>query len=731
MLGVFLAAPIGVLAESLASGVTTNGNVYQYFIFTCEQKECLTQILQALQNNTLATNSTIVVTDSPQDSNETEAILTAENSNSDISDNNDVGQSIIEENQEIISTQANENLPNEEILPIDATDSENSNNANVDNLDSESILTYPIDTIKISEIYPCPKTGEKEWLEIYNASDKSIDLTNWKVLENGGKETVLAGNLNVGEYLLIEKSSLNNDGDSLTLLDPAGKLIDAISYGAFSNELNHLSEAPKSGESVILSGENYFVSQQPTPGAANFLLTTIVETETKIETETETVENADVQVKAVPVAENETQVVVSALESAAKNDIDSQESAVDNFSNSIKINEIFPAPSNGEQEWLEIFNYGESQVNLKNWTLDDQEGGSSPYVIADNLFIEPQGFVIFEQADTKLSFNNSGDEARLFDPNKNLLSSTIFSKAPSDQSWQYQNSTWGFSKTPTKGLPNEPAVLPAISNKNSYNFVSTAEVVFSPKKIDSQKSTAKAVKVATVKATQKSKIYFQPIELADFSKQKKGENVQINAPLLVEPNVFSAKSAYLDGVELYFGKDFNLLWQKGEVYSWRGQVSDTTAGKRLLLREVSDLKQVVDVEPKKILAKDFSMDLKNNLVQVQGKFLDKLNGEYYFVDNNVEFVVKLNKNISEAKFETNSEYKISGFLFFKNNKFSVNPRDLDDLSVLNTPSQEKPVNFAINEPLKKNYWSLVAVFVLPMVLVAVFYFYKLKWLSKN
>ncbi len=105
----------------------------------------------------------------------------------------------------------------------------------------------------LTEIFPDPSPPlglpNTEFLEIYNRSDKAIDLEGWK-LDNGTTTgTLPAYALLAGEYVILTKSSdvsffvdfgevtspstwpsLVNSGDNLTLVSNQGVLIDKVDY---------------------------------------------------------------------------------------------------------------------------------------------------------------------------------------------------------------------------------------------------------------------------------------------------------------------------------------------------------------------------------------------------------------------------------------------------------------------------------------------------------------------
>lgn len=94
------------------------------------------------------------------------------------------------------------------------------------------------DQIEITEIMPNPKgSDDMEWIELYNASDKTVNLGNWQLddSENRSKPYIFDNiKIEPREFLVIEreksKIALNNDQDEVRLLDFQGNLIDKVFY---------------------------------------------------------------------------------------------------------------------------------------------------------------------------------------------------------------------------------------------------------------------------------------------------------------------------------------------------------------------------------------------------------------------------------------------------------------------------------------------------------------------
>lgn len=135
------------------------------------------------------------------------------------------------------------------------------------------------------------------------------------------------------------------------------------------------------------------------------------------------------------------------------------------LSNSVIITEIMPNPEGTDtgNEWIEITNLGKDPVNLGNWQLDDEEGGSKPYPLSDAMTIEPGQAIVIPSSDSKISLGNTQESARLFDPVGELVSEQAYEGAPSGESFARltienqdgdQIEEWSWTKEPTPGEPN-------------------------------------------------------------------------------------------------------------------------------------------------------------------------------------------------------------------------------------------------------------------------------------
>jgi len=117
---------------------------------------------------------------------------------------------------------------------------------------SAAINFYPIVVNEIAWAGTGTSTAADEWLELYNKTDKTIDLSGWSVVEATGTTTTivnLKNNIGPGSYYLIERgddntisdisanltgswgaSGLSNSGEKIRLVDGAGYVVDDMNF---------------------------------------------------------------------------------------------------------------------------------------------------------------------------------------------------------------------------------------------------------------------------------------------------------------------------------------------------------------------------------------------------------------------------------------------------------------------------------------------------------------------
>ena len=279
----------------------------------------------------------------------------------------------------------------------------------------EEILSYPVGTLLINEFVSDPVEGEKEWVEIYNPQNEIISLTGWSIQEGAGKTYALPeGSLQAGGYIVIEisSSSLNNSGDTITLLDPSGFIVDEIIYGTDSIP------APNDPNALGRTDDGMFLeTTTPTPGEKNsFTEEEIKETEVLEEEENNSEETlSETETSSTSTSSN------SSGSSGSSTSSSTQQTALSYSEGTLLINEFVSDPVSGEKEWVEIYNTTTASISLQDWYLKEASGKKFAFDVES---ISANGYVVLEFSSGNL--NNDGDTITLLDPSGNSIDSVIY-----------------------------------------------------------------------------------------------------------------------------------------------------------------------------------------------------------------------------------------------------------------------------------------------------------------
>ncbi len=149
-------------------------------------------------------------------------------------------------------------------------------------------------------------------------------------------------------------------------------------------------------------------------------------------------------------------------------------------SDSIVINEILPAPTTGNKEWVELYNTSSSSVDLGGYIIDDIEnGGSAPKTLPQGTTIPSNGYYVYYL--TSNIFNNSGDDVRLLKPDGTLIDMFSYGSTTYGQSWYRvsDGAAWALTTTdaPTPNASNNP---------NDNKDIVINEILPAPKTVYSQ-----------------------------------------------------------------------------------------------------------------------------------------------------------------------------------------------------------------------------------------------------
>ena len=315
-------------------------------------------------------------------------------------------------------------------------------------------------TIVVNEVQydpePAARESGYEWVELWNGGLATVSLAGWRIADNHSSDPLPDVELSPGEFLVVAGSEafgelfpdfhgrfvalggsigngLGNSGDRVMLLDPNGTMVDGMSYGSDASVLDppvglvaagHSLERVPAGTDTD-SSSDWMDQQRPSPGAP-----------------AEQTRPTSAPTPAPP----------ATLAPGA--------AAV--------LNEYLPAPrdvdwdgdgtATASDEWVELFNPGTAEVNLRGWQLDDvAEGGSKPFVFTADVLLAPGGHLLLFQRETGVVLNNGGDSVRLLRPDGSVADETSYARSRPDQSLARDgdgSGAWTDQLPPSPGRPN-------------------------------------------------------------------------------------------------------------------------------------------------------------------------------------------------------------------------------------------------------------------------------------
>ncbi len=348
---------------------------------------------------------------------------------------------------------------------------------------SASGKVFAAGTIIINEVmYDLSGTDDDhEWIEIKNISSQSIDLTGWKFNDgsnhllnappkNGGQGSliipsngfaILADNASVflsdhpgfGGTLIDTVMSLNNTADILKILNADSQVIDEISY---------TKEMGAAGDGYSLERVNDYSTQfcvsQYLGGSAglanvpNCFTPTPTPTPTPIPTPILTPNTTPTPtINSTPspsqVSDNQN------LEGQVPTPLSSANVGV---IISLNINEFIPNPdgSDEENEWIEIYNSGTNEADLKGWKIKDASDKEYNF---SNEKIAAGGYLVLNRPQTKITINNDAETLSLIAPDGTVVSQIEYSGGSQEgySFARYAKNDWRWTNILTPGKVNQ------------------------------------------------------------------------------------------------------------------------------------------------------------------------------------------------------------------------------------------------------------------------------------
>lgn len=279
------------------------------------------------------------------------------------------------------------------------------------------------------------------------------------------------------------------------------------------------------------------------------------------------------------------------------------------YCDEIILTEMMPNP-NGDQainEWFELYNPSNAEVNLKDWSIEDLKGSTHKYLIKNDLIIAPNNYLVVFRSQSGITLNDSEDGLTLYQPDGHLLyQSPNFSAAGNDLSWaRAPDGKWQWSSTPTPGAKNKITALEATSDLDDDSQKPDISINSVPIEIatgDYKNYQNQLVKITgTVTDTSGNTFY-----LDDGSGEVKiyiQAKTNIDKPAMHKGDTFQI----IGVVDLYSDSNWRILPRVQDDVRFINGVSKTTA-KKAASKKTTKKAATTLASSKKVLATDNSQD---------------------------------------------------------------------------------------------------------------------------
>ncbi|MFH0892151.1 MAG: lamin tail domain-containing protein [Candidatus Falkowbacteria bacterium] len=561
----------------------------------------------------------------------------------------------------------------------------------------------------ISEVFPAPLGSPSgEFIELYNPGETTLDLSDWSLSDDSGREFVMAGQILESKGCLTiwrEESflALDNDGDSIIFKNADNRIIQKLTYkisppgeswsrkedGKYSwtrlvtpgrvNEFSPVNETPTvdfDAPSEAYPGEPVIFDGGDTLDAENDELDFLWDfgdgskSGLKVAEHTFFVSgdfNVTLTVKdGANEAKKEQPIKIIPTEAAVFPGIETEgwsEEIPD-----IIINEFLPDPDGGDEaEFIELYNRGGIRVNLLNWVLDDGEDGSRPHAFKEDFWIASSAYVSVGREESGLALNNGGDFVRLFDVGGRTIDEVEYGKAGAGEAYaRGENDKWFWTTAPT---PNGKNVI-LLSDSTAFE-------------VSGRISAGTAVKS---EPEDKNIIETTPVLAKNF---EAGDLLRVLGVIAVLPGVLGTQYFYITGedgggIQIYnYKKDFP-RFNIGDYIAVLGELAITNGELRLKTKEAADMEILERREEPKaenVACAEVDESFLGSLVAVTGEIVEKQGSSLFLDDGTDEIKIFLSQGsgIEAATIEEGDRASVTGILNAVKTGLRLMPRFPDDI----------------------------------------------------
>ncbi|MDO8667913.1 MAG: lamin tail domain-containing protein [bacterium] len=540
------------------------------------------------------------------------------------------------------------------------------------------------DDVFISEILPNPAGDDTklEFIEIYNAGARDINLIGWSLSNEDNKKISLekiatSTIIKAGEFLAFfrpkSKLVLHNDQGEIKLYEPlADKPTQIVSYKDVKEGWSYNLDM-NNPPSPLYQGGNWIWSETPTPGAANVIKAVNHAPEVEFSSPGEALVGQPVRFDSSDTDDIDSDKLKYAWDfgDGFKNNLDSPEhtffksgiykvslavsdgQATSTKEKSVKIvgsvgevvevldsrlrgndnteavarndniviNEILPNPAGADtgKEWAELKNQGLSKINLLNWRLENSNG---KFKFKNDLWLDTENFYLLTNAESRLAFKNESDTISLYNNLDELIDRVEYNGALQGETYaRGANGRWFWTTKLTPAREN------VISLTGSQTGIMNNELG-----IMGNADSYIAMNLEKVK----------DLEI--------GSLVKVNGTVAVEPGILGVQIFYIatssSGIQIYnYKKDFPIL-KVGDYIEVSGELALTQEELRIKTKDKNDI-NIIEHKPAPtplVLSSDaVSEENIGQLITITGEITSKKAYTAYLDDGNDEILVYFKK----------------------------------------------------------------------------------------
>ena len=576
--------------------------------------------------------------------------------------------------------------------------------------------------IIITEFLPNPEDSDRdnEFIEIYNNGDKEVDLSGWTLEDKIGriKKFVIPDGtkIDAGKYKAFysdeTKITLNNSGDGVVLRNDKNNIIDETP----------VSDSVKEEQSYALDKkDDWILTLRPTPGREN-----IIKAEESGAQEGSTQEyGANDEQEDISQENGASEETHSNLPQEGNNTIQENGANVSyDYSDRIVISEIYPNPfgrdnREGNYEWIELYNNSDEDINLRGWRIDDILGkGSKAHIIKEDKIIKARNFAVFENVQTKIMLNNSGDEVNILWPDGEIVDSVRYEKASEGFSYNWTPNSWEWSSKITPGKNNKAEMIIIEKELGENNLEQSS--VMGVEDAEDELGEIEDIEIDYIEA-----------DIKDIKHFTKYSRVKVFGIVSTPPGIFADNIFYLSGsgIQIYSYEVKIPKIELGDKIEIIGRVSEVGGEKRILLDNEEDIKIISHnnlIEAQLISIGNINESVEGYLIMTEGK-VSQIKSDTFFLNDGsgeIKIYIKPQTEIEKPKIKIGDWMVVAGQVSQTSLGYRILPRFQGDIrlsrisgtSIVKAASDVKEAkNKAENN--KNLLWNILFFIIAVLILV--------------